>query len=331
MLRDLESPKHSPKARIRMARSRVLQIAIMFSMLLTSQVGQASSVRAAGPSDGGQLHATISLRINMARGALCANQDFPVNVTPFENGGQWTDNKGKTHELAETHLPALKIEAFAQDASVATISPARALSGWDQGGFGVMAATFTLHTLKPGTTRVYFETAAFGQYIGPGVDIQVVPCKYKITIRGTSTGSGDNVALTQIYTAEGEIVGDANGALTGDANVNWHMTQAGDCYTANITTPPSAAHLKGTLSGDGDSLTVNVTFDPLMESNTVRAAGICARSGATATSQGQLQPAPIVFSVPSTGGSTSQPIALPDGVVTLTGSATITALPIEAK
>jgi hypothetical protein len=214
---------------------------------------------------------------------------------------------------------------------VATISPKRTFSGFDVEGSAVSASVFTLHTAKAGTARVYFEAAYGGAYAGPGVDVQVVNCRYQITIKGRAAGSGDNIFLTQSYTATGEINGDPSGALTGDAQATWSMKQAGDCYAASVTASPSTAHLAGTLSGENNTLTVKVTFDPVSVTNAVRMTGLCARSGASSTKQGQIQPPPLVFTVSGAGGPDSMPFVFSDGAVTLAGTASFRAVPLAAK
>ena len=252
--------------------------------LLMAGPGAAPAAHAAPPLD----PIPLTLIINMPRGLLCANHDYAVSVTPRLGGDDVKTPDGQKHELVENRPEAVAIEAFSQNSSVATISPKRAVSGWDVLGFATSAAMFSLHTAKAGTTRIYFEAAFRGAYAGPGVDVQVVNCRYKITIKGRAVGSGDNIFLTQNYTATGEINGDPTGALTGEAQVTWQMKQAGDCYASSITVSPSTAHLEGTLSGENNTLTVKVTFSPVSVTNTVRMAGLCARSGASSTKQGTI-------------------------------------------
>jgi hypothetical protein len=308
-------------------------LVILALALSLSGVGQTTFVQAAPPANIENDSWDVSM--SPIPSPTCAHSHYDLDffariLRAVELGGQKVKLKGGFG-------PAnVLVKATSSDPSVVEINPEIATATGLDGFIAVSSASFNLNAEAPGSATLTLRAVADWtglQVVFPPLQqpIKVVNCRFKITINGISAGSGDNMLVTQVYTATGEIGGGPSGALTGDAEVTWHMTQVGDCYSSTITNPPSNAHLEGSLSEDGGTLTVRVTFDPLMVFNTVRMTGLCAYSGATATSQGQLQPAPIVFKVPSTGGSVPQPIALPDGALTLTGTAFIGVVPIEAK
>jgi hypothetical protein len=327
MVRDLENSKPGPQARIMIVRGRVPWVVMLLALLLTSTAGEARSVHAAPPPPHSPLHSTVSLRINMGGSrVLCTNHDYPIYVTPWEGGGEFTDYKGGIHHLDHTNLAGWKIEAYVQDTGVATISPPRAMSGWDNGEGdvnAVMAATFSLHARKPGTTRVYFKAKIFGQYVGPGIDIQVVPCKFRVLVRTTALGQIPAITEIARYTMKGEMSGE--GALTGGAGVNWITQQATPCFVIKQTVPDSTAKFEGNVSEDGRTLTGQISFAAASLSNT--GYFTCGRA-VSASKQLQLQPPPISFKVPVTGGTVFRSVAFPFGDVVLKGQAEVTVVPI---
>jgi hypothetical protein len=244
---------------------------LLIILLLGGWLGGARSAAAAGARPGVpqagpppfKAHATVTLRINIASHVLCANHDYPVYVTPSEAGGEYTDLKGRTHQLAQTNLPARRIEAFVQDTGVATISPPRAQTGWDEGNTinGVMAANFMLHASKPGATRVYFETSIFGQYLGPGVDIKVIQCKYKIQISHRGGFNAGGLIGTSSAAMSTTISGE-EAVLSGSGTFKLGVTQylPPFCSGARSVTPVEAK-ITGQVS-EANQLELSIAYAP---------------------------------------------------------------------
>jgi hypothetical protein len=333
MLRDLERAEPKPSNRIGQSfRWRVFHLALIVVMGLGSAKPNAAA-RAAAPTD--DEIDNFDLTTSPIPNPACAHSHYDVEF--FARVVRLAEVNGKRENLKGGLGPAnVRVKATSSDPSIAEINPETATASGLDGLIAVSGAGFNLNTGAPGSATL--SLIGIADWAGLHVrfppiqqSIKVVNCKFGITITGVSAAFGDNMFITQVYTAKGEIGGDPSAALKGDADVSWHMAQVGDCYSSTITNPPSTAKLEGSLSEDGGTLTLRVTFDPLMVFNTVKAAGLCALSGATATSQGQLQPAPISLTVPSTGGTRSRSITLPDGALTLTGKAAITVVPLEAQ
>ncbi len=226
----------------------------------------------------------------------------------------------------------IEVQAKSSDSSVAGFHPETATATALDGRIG-KGAKFVLRTEEPGSATLTMTgkiTWANKRVIFPPLQqpIKVVNCRFKITINSTSAGFIPNVMETAVYNLTGEIKGDPGGALTGDSEVNWKTQQVGDCYVTKQAVLPSTANLEGSLSEDGDRLTVRVTFGPVSVLNSLK--WTCG-GAAGATAEFTFQPTPINFVVPTTGGVVSQPVTIPIGVLTLTGSAIITVVPLEAN
>ena len=264
MFRNSEIFKRSPSSTWRASsRWRILCVAAVLAFIM-GDPGAVWAGQAAAPLPDSALPAT--LRINIPGHILCANRDYEVFVTPVIGGGEVTDTSGTKHKLVEKREGAVAIEAFAKNTGVATISPARQVSGWDVEGFDVSAAKFALHTKKPGTTRVYFEALLRGQNVGPGVDIQVVACKYKVTMTfHLYFGTPDGVIKSRGYMTT-MISGEGEG-LSGSGTLKFSTAMESSGCMATAAIKPIDVNIKGHVSEAGD-LQLNLDYSPNFEYST---------------------------------------------------------------
>lgn len=309
--------------------SNRLAILVITLLLCIGGPSQATSVEAAPRTE-----ATIdyfSISMTPLPSPACAHSAY--NVAVFVAVDTVTNLNGSQVSLQGGLGPSqTSVNAVSSDPSVVAFHPETATASALNGLIG-RGAKFVLKTEAPGSATLTITAAI--QWAGESVrlpplqqPIKVVNCSYRIRISGTSAGRIPNILETATYSVTGEISGDANGTLTGEAEANWRTQGVIPCFGSNQTTSPSSATLEGSLSADGDTLTVRVNFGPALMFHTVLPN--CGQPvGGDAPVQ--FHPAPIAVTVPTTGGTVSQPIAMSMGAVHMDGVATITVVPIDSE
>lgn len=261
----------------------------------------------------------------------CAHSLYQVNY--FARPQRVTNLNGtKTNVKGALYPSNTSVKASSSDTSIAEFHPeirtAKALDNISGRG-----TYFDLETKAPGSTTLTLA----GEIKWTGVEVNLAPieqaikvvnCSFKITVTSILSGFGPDITETAVSTVTGEISEEANGTLTGKADVTWKAQQATPCLSAIQTVPQTQASLQGSLSVDGSQLDVRVTYDQAMlfQQNTIGC-------GADVTShmQNQFQAPPLTFTAPTTGASFSKPISLQMGEMELTGTAIISVEPIEGK
>ena len=347
MLRNAETSRRTTSvARKSNTRGRGVRVLFLLAIVLGSAAQLAPSVQASPQNEitNARFYFTVK-----APSQLCVGKSDVVTVRPqFDMSG--TSDDGQPFSLKERIFTGVSVAAEILDTSVATVSPASAKSGalprslfggHGTSDFGLSAnfgsLTFSVKGVKAGSTALILTAQApvpagsnRTMYFGPSgmppsIGIKVLPCKYKISMNMRVFGSMDNIAETMTYKLKGNISGD--GTLTGTADVSWKTQQVTSCFTTYQVVPPSTATLKGTMSEDGNTLTVRVHFGSATLTNSVNF--VCGY-GASATKVVNFAPPDLTFSLPSSGESVTQPVTMSlGGQLVLNGTATLTAT--EAK
>ena len=329
MLPNLERAKPRPSNRVSQpSRWRFFYLTLIFILGLGGMKPNDAAL-AAPPKD--ETDITFDISTSPIPNPACAHTSYDVEF--FARVDTVANLNGNQVDLQGGPGPSeIEVQAKSSDSSVAEFHPETKTATGLDGRIG-KGANFVLRTEEPGSATLTMTgkiTWANERKIFPPLQqpIKVVNCRFKITINSALAGIIPNITETAVYNLTGEIKGDPGGALTGDSEVNWKTQQVGDCYVANQAALPSTANLEGSLSEDGDRLTVHVTFGPVSVLNSLK--WTCG-GAAGGTSELTFQPTPINFVVPTTGRTVSQPVAIPIGDVTLTGSAIITVVPLEAN
>jgi hypothetical protein len=305
-------------------------LVILVLALSLSGVGQTTSVQAAPHAD-----ATIysfDLSTSPIPSPACAHSLFDVQFfANVESTVDWNDQQVKLQGgLGPSDT---SVNATSSDTSVAEFHPdSRTASALDN-SIGGRSANFQLKTEAPGSATLAFtaEIKWAGQSITlPPLQlpIKVVNCKFKVTITTILLGVGPDIMETVVSKLTGEISGDENAALAGEAEVIWNAQQVTPCLSVVQVVPPSKATLEGSLGENGSTLTVHVNYGLGMAFS--QGTTTC-KVSVTGTYQHQFQPPPLSFTVPTTGGSLSQPVTFQIGTGPINGTAIITVVPIEGK
>jgi len=306
-------------------------IALALSM---GSAGQTTLVQAAPPAN--QTDFSWDIATSHIPEPLCTHTLYLIKY--FARARRAADLNGSKVDLNGGLAPAsLTVKATSSDAGVAGFHPEEErAAALDSGIPNTGVVVFLLKTEGPGSGTLTFK----GQIAFAGenitfppleVPIKVVTCKFNVTVTSIVSGFGPNITETAVSSLKGELEGNADGTVTGQAQVTFHSFQNTDCLSAVQTASPSPskAALQVSLSGgDGGQLTVNVTYDQIMlfQTNTI----MCG-AGVTSYQQHQFQPSPLSFTVPTTGASFSQPVSLQMGEMELHGTAIIRVEPIEGK
>lgn len=305
-----------------------LRLALAF---YTGGVGQTTFVRAAPRAN--ETIDSFEISTSPIPSPACAHSLYEVQF--FARVDRVADLNGNKVDLKGGLGPSdISVKATSSDTNVAEFHPEILTASALDNRIG-RGADFKLKTEAPGSATLTLTGKL--EWTGERVifpplqlPVKVVNCRFRITINTILLGIGPAITETVVSTVTGEINGEANGALTGQADVIWKAQQATPCLSVVQTAPPSKATLEGSLSEDGSSLTVHVTYDPAMAFSTGTSACYVK---ATRNWQSQFQAPPLSFTVPTTGGSLSQPVSLHIGESAkgLTGTAIIGVQPIEDK
>ena len=315
------------------ARNRIscLNIFYLASMLalLSGSVGATTTVQAAPREDDTIDSANVS--IGAFPSVACAHTPYLI---PFFARVDRVANLGGNDVDLEGGLgPAqIAVKATSSDLSVAGFHPEVETASAVQNRIG-RGVNLLLKTEQPGSATLTItgkiEWTGY-RVIFPQIQqpIKVVNCKFRITIDAITAAFATDIVETVVFKVRGEIKGYSDGTLGGDADVTWNAQQASPCLSIVQSIPESKATLYGSLNEDGSKLTVHVTFAPAMmfQQNTIT----CVLNN-TSTQQHQFQARPMDFIVPITGRVVSQPVSIPMGDLSPSGTSIILAEPIEGN
>jgi hypothetical protein len=305
--------------------------AILALALYLGAAGSATPVQAAPGAD--ETVDSFSMSVSGIESPACAHALYEVEV--FTRADRVANRNGSNLNLEGGLGPAdIYVKGSSSDTGVASFHPETLKTTALDNRIG-RGADFVLQTEAPGSATLTLTaalTSAGESLTFPPVQepIQVVNCKFRITMTSILSGFAPAIAETVVSTVTGEIGGKSDGSLTGEAEVTWKFNQATPCLRAiiNVSPSPASATLEGSLSEDGSLLTVHVNYDQVMvfQQNT-----ITCEPGGSGSQQHQFQPPPVTFSAPTTGSVFSQPISLPVGEMTVSGTAIISVMPVERK
>ncbi|HET7144980.1 MAG TPA: hypothetical protein VFI68_13255 [Anaerolineales bacterium] len=305
-------------------------IVLLALALYIGSAGQTTLVQAAPPAD--ETAFSVDIATSQVPDPLCTNSLYHIKF--FARVRRVADLNGNKINLNGGLAPAsLTVRASSSDASVAGFHPEEEhASALDSGIPNTGVVVFLLQTEGPGSATLTFagQTAFVGEsIIFPllQLPVEVVNCRFKVTITSIVSGFGPNIGETAVSSVTGELQGNADGTVTGEADVTFHTQHTTECLSAVQIAPPSKAALQVSRTGGDDGLlTVNVTYDQIMlfQTNTITCG-----AGVTSYQQHQFQPPPLSFTVPTTAASFSRPVSLQMGEMGLSGTAIIRVEPIE--
>lgn len=294
-------------------------ILILVFLLSSGRAGQAIPVQAAPNADGLIIY---RMKIFMPPDPLCVGKDYSIKVR-ISADQQYQGPDGELHDLTSEGVNGRKIEASVRDSNIAALSPRSLLTGWDVESVGPGEVEFRLKAKKAGSTVLFFETyipeAAQSQqepYFGSNVPIQVVNCRYKVTLSTRANAHYPNLRSSIRSQTVGEMASTDGQNFSGTANTNWNASSFSVRCSHSHMVSPAQAHLSGTVNQD--QLNVKITFDDASFSS----------QNCASSNSGQLQAPPIEITVPASGGGKRGAYSYPWGLESMQGSLSIYVTPI---
>ncbi len=237
-------------------------------------------------------------------------------------------------------LPGIKVEGFSQDKTVGDFLGAkkgtlttRTTAPSDEdideaGGFESTPNTayFTFKAKKAGTTTLYFEASAHGQYVSDKVSVKVVNCKYKVIIGSQMNWCGPYGCIKfRGVSTDGQVTADETGYIfTGTAPVYWVSTsKVPNCGAVN-SLGIGQVKMRGNLSDSGQLL-LELNYDTVPFTDVVTCPGIGSGSSAL-----PITPSPLTVTVPSFGGVVQLSQQMDGGPEPALGSANVYVIPLES-
>ncbi|RPI89668.1 MAG: hypothetical protein EHM40_20230, partial [Chloroflexi bacterium] len=251
-----------------MITNRTYRSSILLALMLVFSLGgagQPTAVQAAPPAQDITVTShRYHFNIVMPPDPICVGKSYPIIVTPLRDGsGKFN---GEKFNYDSRHLVGVTIEASVKNESIGTLSPRRKISGFawagentDPNAENPGEADFTFRARKAGQTSLYFEATIDGRYVGPAVPIQVVNCRYKVTVSTRANASYPNLRSSIRSQTVGEMTSTNGQNFSGTASANWNASSFSVRCSHSHMFSPAQAHLSGTV--DQDQLTVQVTFD----------------------------------------------------------------------
>lgn len=235
-------------------------------------------------------------------------------------------------------ISGAKVTGSVQDSSIGTLAPATNWTGWDHDNPGT--AYFTFSAKKAGTTTISFEGrisyqksildrmlswAQRNDLVSDMLDVTVQDCNYKVTAisRWSLFGIGYVAIIDQA-----EMTADAPGHYKGTATVSWVITEVhprAGCRP-HVVMSTSQADLTGDMDKDGQQLVVDLAYQ-LAEATWLTFLDDCTTESSTQSLP--YTPAPLTFSVPASGGDSTQSQAAVHKfypAMNMSGSADVTAI-----
>ena len=302
-------------------------LAILALSLCAGGAGQTTSVQAAP-------RATLTIDSYQIWNSplpnpACAHSRYDIDIfARIDTVAELSDN---FVELEGGPGPSvISVTSESSNPDVAELNPDNASATWREKLIG-KAANFRIKTDQTGSSTLSFtakiesrgESVSFKPHKVP---ITVVHCNFKVLLTSILQGSLPETTESVVASVIGEIGETEAGELTGEGTVTWTAKQATPCFQAIQTITPSKAALYGSLSEDGQLLSVHVSYDQAMffTTNTV----LCG-AGVSGAYQLQFQPPPLDFVVPITGDTLSKATSIPLGDAALNGTTIITVIPIK--
>ncbi len=243
----------------------LLRRALIMMLVLAFGLGSAGwevPVRAA-PSNELIIYRMV---VSLPPDPICVGHDYPVKVRISANQ-QYLGQDGEPHDLTSEGVNGKTIEAFAQDESIATLSPGQLITGWALDNDAPGEVTFNLHANKAGMTVLFFEAyireAAASQqetYFGPKESIKVVNCEYKVTMNITDVATGDGVTVWTAGNLDTKITGDS-GELQGTGSFAFDSGFVGPPCSISYSEYQNATTITGHLD-DNDQLVLDFQYQP---------------------------------------------------------------------
>jgi len=197
---------------------------------------------------------------------ICVGRDYPVNVR-ISADQQYEGRDGQWHDLTSVGVNGKYIEAFAQDESIATLSPGRLITGWGLDHDAPGEVAFKLHANKAGTTTLFFEAyipeaeaSRQEPYFGPKETIKVVNCEYKVTMSATDVYTGDGVTIWTAGNLDTKITGDG-GEMQGSGSFAFDSGFVGPPCSISYSEYQNATTITGHLD-DNDQLVLDFQYQP---------------------------------------------------------------------
>ena len=313
--------------------TRWLKLLAILALALYLGGGAAGATPAQAAPGADETIDSLSMEVTEIPSLVCAHTVYYIDV--FVRIDRVADRNSNFVELDGGLGPAnIFVKGTSSDIGVAGFHPEIKQTAALDNRIGT-GADFKLQTEAPGSATLTLDVAMTSAgnrttFRPFQQSIKVVNCKFRVSMTSIYSGFIPAITETVTSTVNGEIKGNSDGSLTGEAEVTWKFNQATPCLQAiiNVSPSPSKAILEGSLSADGGTLTVTVNYDQVMvfQANTV----LCG-SGASGNHQNQFQPPPLVFQVPSTGKVFSYPAAQQLGQMTVTGTSIISVVPIEQQ
>jgi len=287
--------------------------------------------QAAPPARGADVVSDARYHLNIVRppDPICAGRDYSIRVTPQVDGT--VHRPGTQGTYSGISIPGVRIESTVADTRIGTLSPGSLISGFGdvvEAGDVPNEVTFSFHAKQVGATTLFFEAlinhrhtlSGDDVYIGPGMPIKVMNCKYQVAVSSRWAVNYPNLNNLMVARTNGELVADANGNFNGTARVSYHMSSYSFMCSHAYTIPGATAQLTGDLDQDGN-LMVRVKYNAVTGSSV----------NCASTSSAPVQPPQIEITMPPNGGSATQSQPFTVGALAMVGSVTITVKPIPAR
>ncbi len=240
-------------------RALIMMLVLAFGL---GSAGWAAPVRAA-PSDALVIYRMI---VSLPPDPICVGRDYPVKVR-ISADQQYVGQDGEVHDLTSVGVSGKRVEAFAQDESIATLIPGQSITGWDVDNDGPGEVNFKLHANKAGTTVLFFEAyipeAEASQqetYFGPKESIKVVNCEYEVTMNITDVAADGGVTIWTAGNLETKITGDS-GELQGSGSFAFDSGFVGPPCSITYSEYQNATTITGHLN-DNDQLVLDFQYQP---------------------------------------------------------------------
>ncbi|RPI95572.1 MAG: hypothetical protein EHM40_02680 [Chloroflexi bacterium] len=243
----------------------LLRRALIMMLVLAFSLGSAVWVAPAQAAPSEEL-IIYRMIVTLPPDPICVGRDYFVNVRISANQ-QYLGQDGELHDLTSVGINGKRIEAFANDESIATLSSSASITGWDVDNDAPGEVTFKLHTNKAGTTDLFFEAyireAEASQqepYFGPKETIKVVSCKYEVTMNATDVYTGDGVTIWTAGNLNTEITGDG-GEMQGSGSFAFDSGFVGPPCSISYSEYQNATTITGHLD-DSDQLILDFQYQP---------------------------------------------------------------------
>lgn len=308
-------------------RWRTVFIGLVLVVVIRS-AGQPYPVQAAPP---GATELKFMMLANKEKpGQICTGELVHINVLVYRY-----KLVGGVSGSPDT-VTGVTVNGWSNNPNIGQISPRKNTTIWSSSIYSG-AADFVFRAENPGNTVITFDATVatpgwFGTNWGGGsktvttsVDVQVIPCKYKIEAVGQwhEASDGAYYSITSV-TEQTVITADADGHYTGSASVNWAGTgRTGNGCEISFQADSGLAHYAGEVDESGQ-LVLKQTYEPVKASDSYD----CGNESGWA--KGLVSSDPISLHIPGPGGVfTPSHVLNLDWWVPMSGSITFVVIPEE--